>query len=253
MARQFGAARAGSSGSLVLAGTILTVATLLIVVFLAQVPAASPNIQSSSSSPGLSAASSSSLTTSSSSTVQPAVQAAAAQYPLVWGPNLPSVSDPGTFSLTFMLGIAGQTATTNTTTSSTTTIIQGGVTTIVNASTTTIISGNDTNVIFPAVTGTSDVVTIAAYVQDARTGQNATRPDGQGPVVESSCDLRPTGFTQCGVDAPFALSVPSGDSYKVTLFATAGYLPCSLTHVSLCASELLAPPVTFIIPADEGI
>jgi hypothetical protein len=211
---------------------------------------ANPNAHSSSSS----LLSSSSVLSSSSSAAQPAAQASTSLYPLVWGPNPPGVSDPGTFSLTFMLGIAGQTATTNSTSnSSATTIIQGNVTTIINASTTTIISGNDTNVIFPAVTGTSDVVTIAAYVQDAVTGQNATRPDGEGPIVESSCDLQPTGFTQCGVDAPFALSVRSGDSYKVTLFVTTGYLPCSLTHVSLCASKLLAPPITFIIPANKGI
>ena len=151
-----------------------------------------------------------------------------------------------------MLGIAGQTAT-STSTSSATTIIQGNATTIISASTTTIISGNDTNVTFPAVTGTSDVVTISAYVQDAVTGQNAARPDGEGPVVGSSCDLQSTGFTQCGVDAPFALGVPSGDPYKVTLFVTTEYLPCSVTHVSLCASQLLAPPITFTIPADEDI
>lgn len=188
----------------------------------------------------------SSSLSSSSSTIQSSLlqQSSVVGYPLAWGTTRPVTCEgTGGFCLTdIYLGFAGQN-TTNT--SSVTTMIQGIWPTVINSSTTTV-----TNVItiFPPVndTGTT-IVDIFAYVQDALTGQNATRPDGGGPVVGNSCNLQPTGLTKCGVDAPFGLAVPSGDPYRVTLFVTSQYEPCSLLRPgSLCASQLLAPPVTFI-------
>ena len=201
----------------------------------------SANDHSSSSSLG----SSTSVVSSNSSAVQTTAQASAPQYPLVWG-TTPPVTCEGTggFCITNVyLGFAGQN-TTNT--SSVTTMIQGIWPTVINSSTTTL---TNAITIFPPVNDSGTyIVDISAYVQDAVTGQNATRPDGEGPVLGNSCNLQPTGLTNCGVDAPFGLSVPSGDHYRVTLFVTAQYEPCSLEPAgSLCASTLLAPPITFII------
>jgi hypothetical protein len=188
---------------------------------------------------------SSTASSGSDSTVQSVARSTVSQYPLVWGTTPPVTCEgEGGFCLTkIYVGFAGQNATN---TSSVTTMIQGIWATVVNSSTTTL---TNAITIFPPVnnTGTS-IVAIYAYVQDAVTGQNATRPDGDGPVLGNSCNLQPTGLTDCGVDAPFGLSVPSGDHYKVTLFVTSQYEPCSLRPAgSLCASTLLASPLTFII------
>ena len=237
MARQLGA-RAGSTGSVALAGTVLAVATLLIVVFFAQVPIANPNVQSSSR--GSSSVSSS----SSSATVQPAAQAAASQYPLVWGPNSPTEGGCDTFPFCIYarLGFSGTAAQTPSA-SSATTIIQGNVTTIMQSSTTTIISGISTGVVYPPENG-SYPVAVFAFVQDAVTGQNATLPGG-GPVVASGCYIQPTGYSQCEDYAPWVL--PSGH-YKVTVYITKGDLPCSIRPAGTsfpCTSQLLAPSQTF--------
>lgn len=207
----------------------------------------------SSSSPGSSSSVlSSSGSSSSSSSVLSAAQAAAPPYLLVWGPKPPTVCGDGGFCIAGALGMAGQTVTSNTT-ESVTTIIQGNVTTIISGSITTINSSGNAEVIDVVNDTGTTTVDVIAWVQDALTGQNATSPGGNGPFAGSSCNIRPTGFTQCGASAPYALSVPSGDPYKVTLFVTARYTPCSLTHGPPCASQLLAPPITVIIPASAGI
>jgi hypothetical protein len=136
---------------------------------------------------------------------------------------------------------------------SATTIIQGNVTTIISGSITTINSSGNADVIDNVNHTGTTVVDVIAWVQDALTGQNATGPGGAGPFVASSCNIQPTGFTPCGASASYSLSVPSGDPYKVTLFVTARYSPCSLTNGPPCASQLLAPPITVIIQADAGI
>ena len=139
----------------------------------------------------------------------------AAPYPLVWGPNPTSDCDPGVFCLDVTLGFAGQTGANHI---------------------------------------TSYYVAVSAFVQDAVTGQNATGPDGDGPLVQSGCYIEPTGLTQCTVYAPFGLAVPSGDPYKVTLFVTMSEMPCSLQKPGLpCDSQLLAPPTTFVISASQDL
>jgi hypothetical protein len=138
-------------------------------------------------------------------------QTSAAQYPLVWGSNPPSECDQGIVCINVTLGFSGQAATTNN-------------------------------------TGSYDV-TLSAFIQDAVTGQNATTPGTGGPVVQSGCYIQPVGFTNCTVYAPYSPGVPSGHPYRVTVFVTKNYLPCSLQKAgSLCSSQLLAPPsqtVTF--------
>jgi hypothetical protein len=82
---------------------------------------------------------------------------------------------------------------------------------------------------------TSYPVDVFAFVQDAVTGQNATTPGG-GPFVGSGCYIRPTGFTDCIVGAPYVPGVPTGH-FKVTVFVTrqgAGTMFDSYT--------MLAPP-----------
>jgi len=232
-------------------GLIVIAAALISSQGTGSLPANSNSVNSSSSL-------GSSSVSSGSSFIQSAVQnssvsslnQSAAQYPLVWGPNPPSACEGvGGFCIEVTLGFLGQTATTNnTSTTSATTIIQGNATTIISGSITTIIRSNGTTVGTCVCLAGTSIVDLSAYVQDAVTGQNATRPDGEGPVLANSCNLQPTGFTQCAVYAPFELSVPSGDPYKVTLFVTRQYEPWSLQPAgSLCASQLLAPPVTFII------
>jgi hypothetical protein len=99
---------------------------------------------------------------------------------------------------------------------------------------------------------TSYSLTLSAFVQDAVTGQNATTPSGS-PVVESGCDIQPTGFTHCIIGAPYLPVVPSGDPYKVTVFVTQNYLPCSLQKADeLCSSQLLAPPSPTVTGDFEG-
>lgn len=185
--------------------------------------------------------------TLSSSTTRPSIVqlSSAVQYPLRWGTSPPVTCEgTGGFCLTdIYLGFAGQ-STTNT--YSATTMIQGTWTTVVNSSTTTV---TNAITISPPVNNTGTyIVDVYAYVQDAATGQNATGPDGEGPVLGNSCNLQPTGLTDCGVDAPYMPSVPSGGHYRVTLFVTAQYEPCSLRPGGPpCASKLLAPPIAFTI------
>jgi len=197
---------------------------------------ANPIAHSSSSSL---LSSSSVLSSSSSTTAQPAVQAA--QYPLVWGPNPVSACDSGPICIDVTLGFLGQTATTNTTESATT-IIANNTTTIINSSVTTYIKSNEIDYVQNNPVS-SYVVTLSVYIQDAITGQNATTPGTGGPVVQSACDIQPTGFTNCTVYAPYSAGVPSGHPYKVTVFVTKNSLPCSLQEPGLqCSSLLLAPP-----------
>jgi hypothetical protein len=280
VARQFGRARTGSTGSVALAGTVIAVATLLTVVFLAQVPAANPDAHSSSSSLGSSSSifSSSSSTTGSSSTpVQSAAQLSASQYPLVWAPNSPKVcGDLGECFINATLGFFGNT--TLTTTSSDTTIIRGDTTTIVHGLTTNIIrtrtvtiscqpSGsnatsatNHTSSV-TSTSCTSSVTTVVAtdgvfgspavsltvwataFFQDAVTGQNVTTSSGLS-VIPFDCGIQATGFSNCYIGG----SVPPGHTYKVTVFITKEYYPCSLKITAApCTSQLLAPPETITV------
>ena len=171
------------------------------------------------------------------------------QYPLVWGPNPVSACAGIAFCVYATLGLSGQTATNNT--SSATTIIQGNATTIVRSSVTTIIRANSTAFDYPSP-NTSYTVTLSAFVQDAVTSQNATTPNGI-PVVASGCYIQPAGFTQCIVGAPYMPVVPSGDPYRVTVFVTMNYLPCSLQKANLqCSSQLLAPPSPAVTGDFEG-
>jgi len=225
--REFGA-RSGI-GSVALAASVLAVVTLMIVVFLPQVPAANPNAHSSSLG-------SSAVSISGSSAIQPAVQ-----YPLVWAPNPLSACEAGAFCINATLGFSGQPGTTNNNTSSATTIIGSNATTIVISSTTTIIRSSETDWVFPSP-ATSYFVTLFAFVQDAVTGQNATIPRGY-TVVGSGCYIQPTGLTHCLVSAPYLPVVPSGHPYKVTVFVTQADTPCSLQKANEpCSSQLLAPP-----------
>jgi hypothetical protein len=227
-------ARAGSTGSVALAGTVLAVATLLIVVFLAQVPAANPNVQSSS------LGSSSVSSSSNSTTVQPAAQAAASQYPLVWAPKPLGTCDYLAFCIEAELGFSGAaTPAPLNNTSSATTIIHGNATTIVNSSATTIIQGISTTFEYPPENGSYSVA-VTAFVQDAATGENVTTSSGL-TVITNDCNIQPTGFTGCYIVG----AVPSGHTYKVTVFVTKTYLPCSLRPAKLanlqCESQFLAP------------
>jgi hypothetical protein len=250
-------ALAARNVSLVLVAVTIAVVAIGAAFFSQCSSPANPGTHSSSSSLGSSSVSSSSsfiqsTVQSSSVSSNSGLNQSAAPYPLVWGPNPTRDCDPGIFCLDVTLGFAGQTATNNTA-SSATTIIQGNATTIINSSTTTIINGSSTDWIYPN-TATSYYVAVSAFVQDAATGQNATRPDGDGPLVQSGCYIEPTGLTPCTIYAPFGLAVPSGDPYKVTLFVTMGETPCPLQKAGLpCTSQLLAPPTTFTIPASEDL
>ena len=109
--------------------------------------------------------------------------------------------------------------------------------------------GVSTEYIFPSGS-TGYLVSAFAFVQDAVTGQNATTPSPNGPVFGSSCNIQPTGFTHCYVAAPYGPSVPSGHPYKVTVFVTNDYMPCSLQKANLqCTSQLLAPNSTITVAA----
>lgn len=236
MARQFRATRAGSTGSVALAGTVLAVATLLIVVFLAQVPAANPNVRSGSSvgSPSLV------ISSGSSTTAESAAQAPTSQYPLVWAPKPLGTCDYLAFCIEAELGFSSTaTLPPSNQTSSATTIIQGNATTIVNSSATTIIQGISTTFEYPPENGSYSVA-VTAFVQDAVTGQNVTTSSGL-TVITNDCNIQPTGFTGCYIVG----AVPSGHTYKVTVYVTKTYLPCPLRPAKLanlqCESQFLAP------------
>ena len=201
---------------------------------------ANPNAYSSSSSL---LSSSSVLSGSSSATAQPAVQPAnlsAAQYPLGWGPNPPTeCGDRGICLINATLALSNGTSSTSTTVS-TTTIINNTTTTIEHGYTTLIIRGNATDGIYgspPAF----ETVAVTAYVRDAVTGQNVTTSSGL-TVITYGCDIPQTGFARCLIGG----HVPPGHTYKVTLYVTKTYLPCSLRPAKpanlSCEQQLLAPP-----------
>jgi hypothetical protein len=179
----------------------------------------------------------------SSTTAQPAVQPAnqsAAQYPLVWGANPPTVcGDRGICFINATLALSNGTLSISTTTA-TTTIINNKTTTIEHGYTTLIIRGNATDGIYgspPAF----ETVAVTAYVRDAMTGQNVTTSSGL-TVITYDCDIPRTGFASCLIGG----EVPTGHTYKVTLYVTKTYLPCSLRPAEpanlSCEQQLLAPP-----------
>jgi hypothetical protein len=229
---------AGGNLSLVL-GSITVGLIVIIAAFFSQGNGSLP-----ANANGHSSSLSSSVFSSSSSTVQPAAQAAAIPYPLVWGPNPVRACSGWNFCIIATLGFADNA--TLTTITSVTTIIQGNATTILGGSTTTIIRNNGTT--YETNPITSYHVDIYALVQDAVTGQNATGPSG--PVIANVCHIHPTGFSQCIVEAPFTPVAPSAPHYKVTLFVTSGGLPCTIRIAGLIcssSSQLVAPlipPVT---------
>lgn len=190
---------------------------------------ANPRAQSSSVSSSIGS-------TGSSSAIQPAAQPVSASYPLVWGPTPVRDCSSLPFCIIATLGFAGNVTLTPIT--SVTTIIQGNATTVVSGSTTTITRSNGTT--YETGPPPSYYVTVTAFVQDAVTGQNATGPNG--PLVDNVCFIHSTGLSQCVVAAPYRPVVPSGDSYKVTLFVTKDYTPCLLSSFSTCTSQLLALP-----------
>ena len=86
-------------------------------------------------------------------------------------------------------------------------------------------------------------MTVTAYVQDAATGQNVTLGGGQTYAV-SSCGIVPSGFTYCNIVS----EVPSGHTYKVTIFVTKPYGPCPIIVAGYpCSTQLLAPTQTVTI------
>jgi hypothetical protein len=180
---------------------------------------------------------------SSSSTNQ-----SAAQYPLAWAPNSPTVGscDVFPFCVYARLGFSGTaTLPPSNQTSSATTVIQGNTTTIIQSSTTTYISGISTGVVYPPEND-SYLVAVFALVQDPVTGQNVTTGSSLS-YFGGLCGIQPTGFTECVAGS----SVPTGHTYKVTVFVTKGDLPCSLrpaNHPDLyCTSQLLAPSQTITV------
>jgi len=232
---------AAKSLSLVLVAITVGLGAMAAVYFSQGSSAATLNAQSSSSSLG----SSSSVLPSSSSAVQPAAQASSSQYPLVWAPNSPKTCELGEFSFCIeaTLGFSGQTATSSTS-FTTMTIIQGNTTTIVGSTETTIIHGVTTNFVYPPENGSYGIVA-TALVQDAATGQNITTSSGQ-PFISNDCSVPPTGFAPCYIGG----SVPLGHTYRITVYLTKDYLPCSLRPANAqvpCESQLLAPSQTITI------
>jgi hypothetical protein len=251
---------------------VLSAITLVLIVitaaFLSQgtgFSSANPNVQSSSLG---------SSSVSSSSVIQPVVQSPL-PYPLVWAPNSPTVCvDQGECFIDAMLALSNGTSSTAST-SSTTTLVSNSTTTLVHGFTTIIIRTNTVTVSCqPLANGTlatnhtssvtstsctSSVTTnverdgiygspsafltayVTAYVRDAVTGQNVTTSSGL-TVITYGCGIPLTGFTHCLIGG----HVPPGHTYKVTLFVTKTYLPCSLrpvNHPNLpCTLQLLAPP-----------
>ncbi len=151
------------------------------------------------------------VSSSSSSAIQPAV-ASAIQYPLVFAPNSPKVCAEAQFCINATLAFSGQPVTNHT--SSATTIIEGNETTIVRASTTTIIRAHATTFRFPDLYSSYSVY-VTALVQDAVTGQNVTTSSGLS-IITGGCYIQLTGFTHCYVVG----HVPTGHTYKVTVFVT---------------------------------
>ena len=184
-------------------------------------------------------------------------------------------ADRGFCFINATLGFLGNT--TLTTTSSDTTIVRGNTTTIVHGFTTTIIrtltvtvssceplangtlatnrtssatstsctSSVETNVVRDGVFGSPVTypVTATAFFQDAATGQNVTTSTGLS-VISFGCGIAPTGFSNCYIGG----SAPPGHTYKVTVFITKEYLPCSLKITGAPGtSELLAPSQTITV------
>jgi len=123
---------------------------------------------------------------------------------------------------------------------STTTIINNDTTTIEHGYTTLIIRGNATDGIYGSPPP-FEIVAVTAYFRDAVTGQNVTTSSGL-TVITYTCDVTQTGFTPCLIGG----QVPPGHTYKVTLYVTKTYLPCSLLPAQpanlQCEKQLLAPP-----------
>jgi hypothetical protein len=91
---------------------------------------------------------------------------------------------------------------------------------------------------------TSHPVYIFALIQNVTTGANVTVIGG-GPILGGLCYLQPTGYTRCHVSGVVLGGGPAMNTYKVTLFVTKSFLPCSLSPGNeTCASQLLAPPLT---------
>lgn len=174
-----------------------------------------PGVQSSS--PGSSVVSS-----RSSAGVQPANQSAD-QYPLVWGPNPPSVcyQDEMNFCVAAAFGFSDNASSYSdlSTPVTSTTEIQPGTT----FNETFIVRGITTTVIRTGQTFSSNLVDIVVLVQDAVTGQNAS----QMAFADGSCVIPPTGLVSCLAYSHFMPSVPPGHPYKVTVFAEgSSSLPC---------------------------
>jgi hypothetical protein len=95
-------------------------------------------------------------------------------------------------------------------------------------------------------------VAVFAFVQDAVTGQNVTTGGGQS-YIAGGCGIQPTGFTECVAGG----SVPPGHTYKITVYVTKTYLPCSIrpaNHADLhCESQLLAPVSPTITVTEPSI
>jgi hypothetical protein len=193
--------------------------------------------------------SSSSVSSSNSTVIQSAAPSAVLQYPLMWAPNSPTVGGCDTlpFCIYAKLGFSGiATLAPSNHTSAASTTIQGNATTIVRSSLTTIIQGVTTSYVYPPENG-SYPVAVFGLVQDAVTGQNVTTGSGQLGLIGGGCLIQPTGFTECLAGG----SVPPGHTYKITVFVTKTYLPCSIRPANLanlhCESQLLAPlslPIT---------
>jgi hypothetical protein len=176
------------------------------------------------------------------STTESANESSSANYTLVWAPNSPFVNpgvcDANGFCVVAMLGFAGQTFTT----ASATTIIASDGTTIVGSTATTIIRSNGTTYDYPF--GSSYAILGTAYIQDAATGQNVTTSTGR-PFFANTCYMQPTGISQCDIGGN---ALPPGHTYKVTVFITKDYPPCSIQSPGYpCDSQLLAPPQTITV------
>ena len=201
-----------------------------------------PGVQSSS--PGSSVVSS-----RSSAGVQP-VNQSAGQYPLVWGPNPPSVcyEDEMNFCVAAAFGFSDNASSYSdiSTPVTSTTEIQPGTT----GNETFIVRGITTTVIRTGQTFSSNLVTIFVLVQDAVTGQNAS----QMAFAAGSCVIPPTGLVSCLAYSHLMPSVPSGHPYKVTVFAEGPSSlpcisePCPQNTISQSWPQLSAPE-TIIVPA----
>jgi hypothetical protein len=216
--------------------------------------AANPNnVNSSSSSLGSSSSvsSSGSSTNTQSSTVQSSVQqssssssfvqqSSSSQYALAWAAKPLNGCNLDQFCLDAMLSFPGQQTVTSTSTEITTVTGSNNVTTIFSNSYTLIVSDSQTvNIIGPSLNYSYQVGAFA-YLQEAATGQNVTTHEGNS-FIGNSCAIQPTGITNCYIGG----NVPSGHTYKVTVYITKGGLPCPLASADeSCTSQLLAPLLT---------